>query len=105
MGTRKFLIGGVFDLYFKGPYSAILGEATIGTCWDFAFYRSETCHYRVPVLHVAFCRKPLSDLGVLVMDVETQVPGFFCFPRLEKQEFMYCSLHVAVLMQYANSLN
>ncbi|WZZ27105.1 hypothetical protein YC2023_010506 [Brassica napus] len=22
------------------------------------------------------------------MDLETQVPGFFCFPRLEKQEFM-----------------
>ncbi|KAF3518078.1 hypothetical protein DY000_02060880 [Brassica cretica] len=23
------------------------GEATIGTCWDFAFHRSETGHYRV----------------------------------------------------------
>ncbi|WZZ50822.1 hypothetical protein YC2023_050929 [Brassica napus] len=74
------------------------GEATIGTCWDFAFYRSETGHYRVPVLHASFCRKPLSDFGVLVMDSETQVPGFFCFPRLEKQEFMYCSLHVAVVL-------
>ncbi|WZZ61290.1 hypothetical protein YC2023_061397 [Brassica napus] len=71
------------------------GEATTGTCWDFTFYRSEADHYRVPMLHAALCRKPLSDLGVLVMDSETQVPGFFCFPRLEKQEFMYCSLHVA----------
>ncbi|KAF3582314.1 hypothetical protein DY000_02030679 [Brassica cretica] len=50
------------------------GEATIGTCWDFAVYSSEAGHYRVPVLHAAFCRKPLSDLGVLVMDSETQVP-------------------------------
>ncbi|WZY86811.1 hypothetical protein YC2023_033195 [Brassica napus] len=39
------------------------GEATTGTCWDFTFYRSEAGHYRVPVLHAAFCRKPLSDLG------------------------------------------
>ncbi|KAF2534685.1 hypothetical protein F2Q70_00030025 [Brassica cretica] len=62
------------------------GEATTGTCWDFAFYRSEAGHYRAPMLHAAFCRKPLSDLGVLVMDSETQTPGFFCFPRLEKQE-------------------
>ncbi|KAF3527451.1 hypothetical protein DY000_02040227 [Brassica cretica] len=45
------------------------GETTIGTCWDFALYRSETCHYRVPVLHVAFCRKPLSDLGVVLTSI------------------------------------
>ncbi|WZZ08353.1 hypothetical protein YC2023_094274 [Brassica napus] len=81
-----------------GPYSAILGEATTGTCWDFAFYRSETGHYRVLVLHAAFCRKPLSDLGVLGMDSETQVTCLRCFPRLEKMEFMYCSLHVAVVL-------
>ncbi|WZZ70109.1 hypothetical protein YC2023_081479 [Brassica napus] len=74
------------------------GEAITGTCWDFAFYHSEAGHYRVLVLHAAFSRKPLSDLGVLVMDSETQVPGFFSFPRLEKQEFMYCSLHVAVVL-------
>ncbi|KAF3560218.1 hypothetical protein F2Q69_00012555 [Brassica cretica] len=104
LGTRRFLqtmrsllgrgvINNLEVYLFQGPYSAILGEATIGTCWDFAFYRSETGHYLVPVLHAAFCRKPLSDLGVLIMESETQVPGFFCFPRLEKQEFMYRSLH------------
>ncbi|KAF2599369.1 hypothetical protein F2Q68_00010727 [Brassica cretica] len=37
-------------------------EATTGTCWGIAFYLSEAGHYRVPVLHSAFCRKPLSDL-------------------------------------------
>ncbi|KAF3557390.1 hypothetical protein F2Q69_00013785 [Brassica cretica] len=31
------------------------GEATIGTCWDFAFYHSETGDYRVHVLHAACC--------------------------------------------------
>ncbi|KAF3538954.1 hypothetical protein F2Q69_00021932 [Brassica cretica] len=46
----------------KGPHSAILGEATLGTCWGIAFYRSEAGHCRVPVLHAAFCRKPLSGL-------------------------------------------
>ncbi|KAF3607172.1 hypothetical protein DY000_02048444 [Brassica cretica] len=28
-------------------------EATISTCWDFVFCRSEADHYRVPVLHAA----------------------------------------------------
>ncbi|KAF3603659.1 hypothetical protein F2Q69_00035660 [Brassica cretica] len=55
------------------------GEATTGTCWDFAFYHSEAGHYRVPVLHAAFCRKPLSDLGVLVMDPKTEVQAFSAF--------------------------
>ncbi|KAF2601767.1 hypothetical protein F2Q70_00025986 [Brassica cretica] len=36
------------------PHSAILGEATLGTCWGIAFYRSEAGHYRVLVLHAAF---------------------------------------------------
>ena len=42
------------DIGFKGPYSAILGEATIGTCLDFVFCCSEAVHYRVPVLHAAY---------------------------------------------------
>ncbi|KAF3601200.1 hypothetical protein F2Q69_00034916 [Brassica cretica] len=42
-----------WNISFKGPYSAILGEATISTCWDFAFCLSEAGHYRVPVLHAA----------------------------------------------------
>ncbi|KAF3568110.1 hypothetical protein DY000_02013400 [Brassica cretica] len=37
-------------------------EAITSTCWDFVFCRSEAGHYRVPVLHAALCRKPLSDL-------------------------------------------
>ena len=74
---------GVFDWYFKGPYSAILGEATTGTCWDFAFYRSETGHYRVLVLHAAFCRKPLSDLEGAGVG-ENPSARLCYFPRLEK---------------------
>ncbi|KAF2532569.1 hypothetical protein F2Q70_00029235 [Brassica cretica] len=52
---------------FQGPYAAILGGASTGTCGDFVFYCSEASHYRVPVLHFAFCKKPLSvleDAGV-----------------------------------------
>ncbi|KAF3597017.1 hypothetical protein DY000_02020548 [Brassica cretica] len=45
------------------------GEATTGTCWDFAFYHSEAGHYRVLVLHAAFSRKPLSDLGVVLTSI------------------------------------
>ncbi|KAF3529775.1 hypothetical protein DY000_02042910 [Brassica cretica] len=30
--------------------------------------------------------------------LETQVPDLRCFPRLEKKKFMYCSLHVAVVL-------
>ncbi|KAF2565111.1 hypothetical protein F2Q70_00017484 [Brassica cretica] len=37
-------------------------EAITSTCWDFVFCRSEAGHYRVPVLHAALCKKPLSDL-------------------------------------------
>ncbi|KAF3560466.1 hypothetical protein F2Q69_00013529 [Brassica cretica] len=39
----------------KGPHSATLGEATLGTCWGIAFYRSVAGHHRVPVLNAAFC--------------------------------------------------
>ncbi|KAF3584706.1 hypothetical protein F2Q69_00028787 [Brassica cretica] len=45
------------NISFKGPYSAILGEATIGTCWDFVFCRSEPGHYRVSVLHAVISLK------------------------------------------------
>ncbi|KAF3541168.1 hypothetical protein F2Q69_00022440 [Brassica cretica] len=60
-----------------------VGEATTGACWDFAFYRSEACHYRVPVLHAAFCRKPLS--GLEGAGVGENPSARLCyFPRLEK---------------------
>ncbi|KAF2560902.1 hypothetical protein F2Q70_00016823 [Brassica cretica] len=59
------------------------GEATLGTCWGIAFYRSEAGHYRVPVLHVAFCRKPLSDLEGA--GVGENPSARLCYsPRLEK---------------------
>ncbi|KAF2599351.1 hypothetical protein F2Q68_00010442 [Brassica cretica] len=53
-------------------------EAITSTCWDFVFCRSEAGHYRVPVLHAALCKKPLSDLedaGVdpYFMDIEVDV--------------------------------
>ncbi|KAG5392731.1 hypothetical protein IGI04_022694 [Brassica rapa subsp. trilocularis] len=67
----------------RGPYSAILGEATTGTCWDFTFYLSEAGHYRVPVLHAAFCRKPLSDLEGAGVG-ENPSARLYYFPRLEK---------------------
>ena len=61
--TRKFSITlGHLVCSLKGPYAATLGEASTGTCGDFVFYFSEASHYRVPVLHSAFCRKPLSVL-------------------------------------------
>ena len=90
MGTRR-LHGdpkvlnnpGVFSLNFKGTYSAILGEATTGTCWDFAFFRSDAGHYRVPMLHAAFCRKPLS--GLEGAGVGENPSARLCyFPHLEK---------------------
>ncbi|KAF3591481.1 hypothetical protein DY000_02021727 [Brassica cretica] len=81
---------GAFDLYFKGPYAVILGEATTGTCWDFAFYRSEAGHYRVPVLHAAFCRNPLSGLEGAGVG-ENPSARLCCFPRLEKQDIIRCS--------------
>ena len=63
MGTRKFSITlGHSVCILKGPYAAILGEASTGTCGDFVFYYSEASYYRVPVLHSSFCRKPLSVL-------------------------------------------
>ena len=63
MGNRKFSITlGPSVCILKGPYAAILGEASTGTCGDFVFYCSEASHYRVPMLLSAFCRKPLSVL-------------------------------------------
>ncbi|KAF3612022.1 hypothetical protein DY000_02048087 [Brassica cretica] len=59
------------------------GEATTGTCWDFAFYLSEAGHYRVPVLHAAFCRMPLSDLEGAGVG-ENPSARLCYFPRLEK---------------------
>ncbi|KAF3584752.1 hypothetical protein F2Q69_00029266 [Brassica cretica] len=59
------------------------GEATTGTCWDFAFYLSEAGHYRVPMLHAAFCRMPLSDLEGAGVG-ENPSARLCYFPRLEK---------------------
>ncbi|KAF2552459.1 hypothetical protein F2Q68_00034469 [Brassica cretica] len=67
----------------QGPYTAILSEATTRTYWDFAFYRSETGHFRVPVMHAAFCRKPLSGLESAGV-VENPSARLCYFPRLEK---------------------
>ncbi|KAF3596677.1 hypothetical protein DY000_02022325 [Brassica cretica] len=67
----------------KGPHSAILGEATLGTYWGIAFYRSEAGHYRVHVLHAAFCRKPLSDSEGASVG-ENPSARLCYFPRLEK---------------------
>ncbi|KAF2587253.1 hypothetical protein F2Q70_00035886 [Brassica cretica] len=74
----------------KGPHSAILDEATLGTCWGIAFYRSEAGHYRVLVLHAAFCRKPLSGLEGAGVG-ENPSARLCCFPRLEKQDIIRCS--------------
>ncbi|KAF3600899.1 hypothetical protein F2Q69_00035611 [Brassica cretica] len=71
----------------KGPHSAILGEATLGTCWRIAFYHSEAGHYQVPVLHAAFCRKPLSGLEGAGVG-ENPSARLCCFPRLEKQDII-----------------
>ncbi|KAF3598674.1 hypothetical protein F2Q69_00035098 [Brassica cretica] len=35
----------------EGPYSAVLGKTTTGTCLDFACCSSEDDHYRVPMLY------------------------------------------------------
>ncbi|KAF3507475.1 hypothetical protein F2Q69_00006283 [Brassica cretica] len=71
----------------KGPHSAIPGEATLGTCWGIAFNRSEACHYRVPVLHAAFWRKPLSGLEGAGVG-ENPSARRCCFPRLEKHDII-----------------
>ncbi|KAF3577938.1 hypothetical protein DY000_02030785 [Brassica cretica] len=71
----------------EGPHSAILGEATLGTCWGIAFYRLEASHYRVPVLHAAFCKKPLSGLEGAGVG-ENPSARLCCFPRLEKQDII-----------------
>ncbi|KAF3513319.1 hypothetical protein F2Q69_00007066 [Brassica cretica] len=42
----------------EGPYSASLGKSTTGTCSDFAFYRSEAGHYRVPMLYSTSAGRP-----------------------------------------------
>ncbi|KAF3593572.1 hypothetical protein DY000_02022837 [Brassica cretica] len=71
----------------KGPHYATLAEATLGTCWGISFYRSEAGHYRFPVLHAAFGRKPPSDLeGVGVG--ENPSARLCYFPRLEKKNIM-----------------
>ncbi|KAG5393281.1 hypothetical protein IGI04_023244, partial [Brassica rapa subsp. trilocularis] len=57
---------GIFSFNFMGPYSAILGEATTGTCWGIAFYRS----------------KPLSDLEGAGVG-ENPSARLFYFSRLE----------------------
>ncbi|KAF3552956.1 hypothetical protein F2Q69_00013531 [Brassica cretica] len=80
---RIIPLEGALNFNFKGPYSAILVEATTGTCWDFAFYCSEAGHYRVPMLHVSFCRKPLSGLEGASMG-ENPSARLCYFPRLEK---------------------
>ncbi|KAF3522328.1 hypothetical protein F2Q69_00048423 [Brassica cretica] len=79
----EVVLGNPWVLDPEGPYSAILGEATTGTCWDIAFYHSEAGHYRVPVLHSAFCRKPLSDLEGAGVG-ENPSARLCYFPRLEK---------------------
>ncbi|KAF2554007.1 hypothetical protein F2Q68_00034348 [Brassica cretica] len=84
LGTRGSLLR---EPVLKGPHSAILGEATLGTCWGIAFYRSEAGHYRVPELHAAFCRKPLSGLEGAGVD-ENPSARLCCFPRLEKQDII-----------------
>ncbi|KAF3564049.1 hypothetical protein DY000_02017314 [Brassica cretica] len=59
-----------------GPYSASLGETTTGICWDFAFYRSEAGHYRVPVLHAASAEATIRLIKVLLVWMKIQVPDF-----------------------------
>ncbi|KAF3607129.1 hypothetical protein DY000_02049215 [Brassica cretica] len=60
----------------QGPYSASLGETTTGTCWDFAFYRSEAGHYRVLVLHAASAEATIRLIKVLLVWMKIQVPDF-----------------------------
>ncbi|KAF3596675.1 hypothetical protein DY000_02022323 [Brassica cretica] len=67
----------------KVPHPAILGEATLDTCWGITFYCSEAGHYQVPVLQAAFWRKPLSDLGGAGVG-ENPSARLCYFPRLEK---------------------
>ncbi|KAF3510434.1 hypothetical protein F2Q69_00007741 [Brassica cretica] len=38
----------------EGPYSAVQGKSTPGTCSDFAFYRLEAGHYRVHMLYSTY---------------------------------------------------
>ncbi|KAF3493698.1 hypothetical protein DY000_02052574 [Brassica cretica] len=60
----------------RGPYSASLGETTTDICWDFAFYRSEAGHYRVPVLHAASAEATIRLIKVLLVWMKIQVPDF-----------------------------
>ncbi|KAF3533236.1 hypothetical protein DY000_02040207 [Brassica cretica] len=83
LGPGGLFLGNPWVLDPEGPHSAILGEATLGTCWGIAFYHSEAGHYRVPVLHAAFCRKPLSDLQGAGVG-ENPSARLCYFPRLEK---------------------
>ncbi|KAG5375980.1 hypothetical protein IGI04_040576 [Brassica rapa subsp. trilocularis] len=59
-----------------GPYSASLGVTTTGTRLDFAFYRSEAGHYRVPVLHAASAEATIRLINVLLVWMKIQVPNF-----------------------------
>ncbi|KAF3553050.1 hypothetical protein F2Q69_00013819 [Brassica cretica] len=43
-------LGNPWVLDPEGLHSAILGEATVGTCWGIAFFRSEAGHYRCQAL-------------------------------------------------------
>ncbi|KAF2538113.1 hypothetical protein F2Q68_00020659 [Brassica cretica] len=67
---------GTRESFREGPYSASLGETTTGTCWDFAFYRSEAGHYRVPVLHAASTEATIRLIKVLLVWMKIQVPDF-----------------------------
>ncbi|KAF3597709.1 hypothetical protein DY000_02022125 [Brassica cretica] len=87
LGPGGHFLGNPWVLDPEGPHSAILGEATLGTYWGIAFYRSEAGHYRVLVLHAAFCRKPLSGLEGAGVGENPNVRLCF-FPRLEKQDII-----------------
>ncbi|KAF3602752.1 hypothetical protein F2Q69_00036255 [Brassica cretica] len=91
LGPGGPFLGNPWVLDPEGPHSAILGEATLGTCWGIAFYRSEAGHYRVPVLHDAFFRNPLSGLEGAGLG-ENPCARLCCFPRLEKQDIIRFSL-------------
>ncbi|KAF3590486.1 hypothetical protein DY000_02021832 [Brassica cretica] len=53
----------------KGPYSASLGEATTGTCWDFAIYLSASSRRRRRVVVVRSPALIVSELGGLALGI------------------------------------
>ncbi|KAF3590525.1 hypothetical protein DY000_02022118 [Brassica cretica] len=89
LGPGGHFLGNPWVSDTEGPHSAILGEAILGTCWGIAFYRSEAGHYRVPVLHAVFCRKPLSVLEGAGVG-ENSSARLCYFPCLEKQDIIGC---------------